>query len=43
MNNLITCLVVCVLSGAAFADVNEDGVVNVSDLLLIIGNWGPCE
>jgi len=23
-------------------DVNGDGVINVSDILLIIGDWGPC-
>jgi hypothetical protein len=25
------------------ADVNGDGVVNVADLLSIVGHWGPCE
>ena len=24
------------------ADVNGDGYVDVSDLLAIVGNWGPC-
>jgi hypothetical protein len=24
-------------------DLNGDGVVNVSDLLILLGNWGPCE
>jgi hypothetical protein len=23
-------------------DLNNDGVVNVSDLLILLGNWGPC-
>jgi hypothetical protein len=23
-------------------DVNDDGVVNVDDLFLVLGNWGPC-
>jgi len=22
------------------ADINEDGIVNVSDLLIVIANWG---
>jgi hypothetical protein len=25
------------------ADVNQDGIVDVSDLLIVVGNWGPCE
>ncbi len=25
------------------ADLNEDGIVDVSDLLMVVGNWGPCE
>ena len=25
------------------ADLNFDGIVNVNDLLILIGNWGPCE
>ena len=25
------------------ADLNFDGIVNVSDLLILIGNWGPCK
>ncbi len=24
------------------ADINNDGTVNVSDLLELIGAWGPC-
>ena len=24
-------------------DVNDDGVVNISDLLIIISDWGPCD
>ncbi len=24
-------------------DVNEDGIVDVSDLLIVVGNWGECE
>ena len=24
------------------ADVNGDGFIDVSDLLLIVGAWGPC-
>ena len=24
------------------ADINGDGTVNVDDLLLVIGSWGPC-
>ncbi|MCI0630542.1 MAG: hypothetical protein L0Y44_07810 [Phycisphaerales bacterium] len=26
----------------AVADLNQDGVVNIYDLLLVISNWGPC-
>ena len=26
----------------ATADVNGDGVVNVNDLLIVLGDWGPC-
>ena len=22
---------------------NDDGIVDVTDLLLIVGSWGPCE
>jgi hypothetical protein len=55
MKNLITCLVVCVLSGAAFAgsgtpdrgdcpaDINGDGYVNFTDLLAVIDQWGQCQ
>jgi hypothetical protein len=25
------------------ADLNGDGIVNVSDLLQVIGSWGPCD
>jgi len=25
------------------ADLNFDGIVDVSDLLMVVGNWGPCE
>ena len=25
------------------ADINDDGVVDVQDILLIVGDWGPCE
>ena len=24
-------------------DVNGDGIVNVNDLLIMLGDWGPCE
>jgi hypothetical protein len=24
------------------ADVDMDGIVDVNDLLLVVGNWGPC-
>lgn len=24
------------------ADINSDGIVNVNDLLMVVGNWGPC-
>ena len=24
------------------ADINDDGIVNVIDLLEVVGNWGPC-
>ena len=27
----------------SLADVNGDGIVNVSDLLVVVGQWGPCE
>jgi hypothetical protein len=25
------------------ADINGDGIVNVTDLLAVVGAWGPCE
>jgi hypothetical protein len=25
------------------ADINGDGMVNVTDLLEVVGNWGSCE
>ena len=25
------------------ADIDESGTVDVSDLLMVIGNWGECE
>jgi len=25
------------------ADLNFDGIVDVSDLLIVVGSWGPCE
>jgi len=25
------------------SDINEDGIVNVTDLLILIGAWGPCD
>jgi hypothetical protein len=25
------------------ADINGDGIVNVTDLLAMVGAWGPCE
>jgi endonuclease/exonuclease/phosphatase family metal-dependent hydrolase len=28
---------------ACEADLNFDGIVDVSDLLIVVGNWGPCE
>ena len=28
--------------GPNAADINQDGVVNTSDLLLVINHWGPC-
>lgn len=31
-----------VLPGPRPADVNGDGVVNVVDLLELLGAWGPC-
>ena len=24
-------------------DINSDGIVDVSDLLIVVGNWGECE
>jgi hypothetical protein len=24
------------------ADVTQDGIVNIDDLLAVIGGWGPC-
>ena len=24
-------------------DVSGDGIVNVNDLLIMLGDWGPCE
>ena len=27
----------------ADADVNSDGLVDVTDLLAVVSNWGPCE
>ena len=30
------------LEGDSPADINNDGVVGVDDLLLVIGGWGPC-
>lgn len=29
-------------SGAPAGDVNEDGLVNVADLLMVLNAWGPC-
>ena len=26
----------------ADADLNEDGIVGVDDLLIVISDWGPC-
>ena len=31
-----------VVSGLILGDVNGDGVVNVVDLLALLGAWGPC-
>ena len=28
--------------GSCYGDVNEDGSVNVNDLLIVIAAWGPC-
>ena len=28
---------------ACATDINNDGSTNVSDLLMVVGNWGPCE
>jgi hypothetical protein len=25
------------------ADINFDGIVDVTDLLMVVGNWGECE
>jgi hypothetical protein len=33
---------VIALDGPPAGDVNDDGVVNVDDLLLVIAAWGPC-
>jgi hypothetical protein len=30
-----------VCSGCA-ADINGDGVVDVTDMLEVVGSWGPC-
>ena len=32
----------CGNSASCDADLNGDGIVNVSDLLQVIGSWGPC-
>jgi len=29
--------------GSGSADINGDGIVDVSDLLALVGNWGPCQ
>ena len=28
--------------GGPDGDVNEDGIVNFEDILVILGTWGPC-
>ena len=29
-------------TGFVYEDINGDGIVNVNDLLMVVGNWGPC-
>jgi hypothetical protein len=29
-------------SSSPAADVNSDGIVNITDLLIIFDQWGPC-
>jgi subtilisin family serine protease len=29
--------------GGVYADVNDDGVVNIDDVFAILGAWGPCD
>jgi glucose/arabinose dehydrogenase len=37
-----TMTITCAAPPACAPDVNGDNVVNVADLLAVIGNWGPC-
>ena len=42
-NDLIVCIEEFGCSGDCLADANDNFVVNVHDLLVIIGAWGNCE
>ena len=41
--NLLTCIEQFGCAGDCIADANDDFVVNVFDILELIGNWGPCQ
>jgi len=41
--DLLTCIEQFGCSGDCIADANDDFVVNVYDILELIGNWGPCQ
>ena len=34
--------VITVVAGPLSADVNQDGVIDFADLLLVLSSWGPC-